>query len=389
MTTSELEAANEGTKLRGRVRGYLRDRKYPPRRAIPTRAGLFALAAPIVLGVAAVNAGNNLLFMLLGGVLGAIVLSGILSERNLEGVEVDVRPVSSAHAGEPTRLLVTFSRPKWVEGGTPAYGLRMLERERRTLWMYLRDKEHPDLLDVTLPLLEGRSAQRLGTRRFERRGRAKLGYTELMTRYPFGLLTKLRDADVDVDVVVRPRRIDAPAELIDPRGLASDGDDSLRRGQGLELYGLREREERDALHRIHALRSLSLGRDVVVETAGIDRPIAWLGIANVEGASPEAFERTLEIAQALLTAWDERGFAVGLVAMGRSFEPGESSLGALLDALALLEPGALDVHLPSPGRALWLVPVGAEAPAGARAIARITDSGAIDVHAGTGRWEAA
>lgn len=56
-------------------------------------------------------------------------------------------------------------------------------------------------------------------------------------------------------------------------------------------------------HRVHALRSLSAaGRDVVVETAGIERPIAWLGIANVEGANLEAFERTLEVAQALLTA---------------------------------------------------------------------------------------
>ena len=49
--------------VRGRVLRFM----HPPRRAIPTRAGLFALGAPIVLGVAAVNASNNLLFILLGG----------------------------------------------------------------------------------------------------------------------------------------------------------------------------------------------------------------------------------------------------------------------------------------------------------------------------------
>src|SRR5437870_11471464 len=89
-----------------------RKRIRPPRRAIPTRAGLFALGAPIVLGVAAVNASNNLLFMLLGGVLGAIVLSGILSERNIRGVRARVEPVSSVYAGEPCRLKVTLERER-------------------------------------------------------------------------------------------------------------------------------------------------------------------------------------------------------------------------------------------------------------------------------------
>lgn len=124
---------------------------------------MFALAAPIVLGVAAVNAGNNLLFMLLGGVLGAIVLSGILSEKNLEGVEVDVRPVASAFAGEPTRLLVTFARPRWSDGKPPAYGLRASSSASGArCGCTSRNKEHPDLLDVTLPAPRGAAPRASG-----------------------------------------------------------------------------------------------------------------------------------------------------------------------------------------------------------------------------------
>lgn len=355
-----------------RFRRFLR----PPRRAVPTRAGLFALGAPIVLGLAAVNAGNNLLFLLLGGVLGAIVLSGILSERNIRGVEVDLRPVAPAYAGEPARLQVVFRRPGARAGDTPAYGLRVIERTSRSLWSFLRARPRPELLDVTLMILEGESGSRLGVRTFNSRGPAVLGPAELTTRYPFALLEKLRDLDLTLDLLVRPRRIPVPAELADPRGLAADGEESARRGVGLEVYGLREREDRDGESRLHALRSLSLGRDVVIETSGIERPIAWLGVANVEGADPAAFEHALELAQATLTSWEERGFAPGLATAERAFEPASTGLPVLLDALAgaTLCPRYERVE----GRAaLWIVPQGATPPPGARAIARVGSSGSL------------
>lgn len=109
----------------------VRRRFRPPRRAVPTRAGWFVLAVPLVLGMAAVTASNNLLFMLLAASLGAIVLSGILSERNIREVRVHVRPVTAAYAGEPCRLEVRFERPPELG---PAFGLKVLELEHSGLW---------------------------------------------------------------------------------------------------------------------------------------------------------------------------------------------------------------------------------------------------------------
>jgi uncharacterized protein (DUF58 family) len=347
----------------------------PPRRAIPTRAGLFALSAPIVLGVAAVNASNNLLFILLGGVLGSIVLSGILSERNMRGVKVNVRSVSQAYAGEPAKLLVGFERDRELPA---AFALRVREIRPGGLLAYLRS--FPRGLEVHLPLLDGRRAERVGTRIFDRRGPAEVGACELTTRYPFGLLIKARDAEVDVGVLVRPKRIPAPRELADPRGIASDGEVSERRGQGIDLYGLRERDDRDAMQRVHALRSLSLGRDVVIETAGVERPIAVLGLSTASSADPEAFERALELAQAVLIAWDERGYAVGLETSSESFAPGEHSLDALLDRLATLAPAEVEKH-EALAAGLWIVPAGAPRPLHARAVAAISHEGVLEVRA--------
>jgi uncharacterized protein (DUF58 family) len=327
---------------------------HPPRRAIPTRAGLFALGAPIVLGVAAVNASNNLLFMLLGGALGAIVLSGVLSERNMRGVRAGVRSVSPVYKDEPARLLVTLSRED--DPKETAYGLTIAERKGATMVgdIFL-GRNRTGLLTVTVPVLEPGGTSKLGARTFGTRGKASIGRTELLTRFPFGLLIKSRDLDVDLEVIVRPKRIEVPEALADPRSLPSDGDIAEKKGIGLELYGLREKEERDAHQRIHALRSLSLGFDAVIETDGVERPMAWLGVANGEGADPEAFERALELAQAILVEWTERGYAVGLATFDEEHHPNLASLDAMLDHLALLAPAVRSTRQDPP---LWIVPEG-------------------------------
>ncbi len=324
----------------------------PPRRAIPTRAGLLVLSAPIVLGVAAISATNNLLFIMVGAALGAIVLSGVLSESNLRGVRARIEPVSPAYAGEPARLRVIAERE--LPAKHPSYGLSVRERSGSIWQLFFR--RDPRLLDVMIPILESRQAEAVGQRVFERRGRASLYRTELVCTYPFGLLHKARDLDVRIDLIVRPRRVPVPHRLQDPRAIRAEGELSSRRGIGIEIHGLRERRDGDALHRLHALRSLSLGTDVMVETTGMEKPTAWLGVANDEGVDPEAFEHAVELASAVLAEWDRRGYAVGLSTVSSRFMPGEASLERLVETLALLEPEKAIRGEAGPG--VWLIPDG-------------------------------
>ncbi|MEL6185482.1 MAG: hypothetical protein AAFU79_12735 [Myxococcota bacterium] len=330
----------------------------PPRRAIPTVPGIFALIAPTFLGLAAVTATNNLLFLLLGATLGAVVLSGILSERNLRPIRIRVMPVSPIYAEAPARLEVRFLRD---EARGPAFDLRYREIPNGNFWPWAR-VQPGEVLDVHLPVMEDRTARCLGERRFARRGRVALHEAELATRFPFGLLIKSKDVDTDLEVLVRPRRVDRPPELARPPGVTGMGETAQHRGLGLDVYGLREREERDSEHRVHALRSLALGRPVVLEMTGTERPRAELGVATGPDADPESLERTLEYAQAALRAWDEEGFAVGLTTHSGSFAPGEVTLDGLLDHLAGLQPELSrgTARVPSS----WLVPAGAAAPAG-------------------------
>jgi uncharacterized protein (DUF58 family) len=336
----------------------------PPRRIIPTRAGLATLGAPFVLGVAAINASNNLLFILLAACLGLIVLSGILSERCISSVDAEVRSSGEAYAGEDARLVVMLARFQlrrvWPFGKTvkaisgPLFGFRVRERRAK------KNESTDGRLDARIPMLEGQSTTVVALRRFDRRGRSTVSRCELTTTYPFGLLTKARDLDTACEVIVRPKRVEVPEALIDPRGLAIEGPASARRGLGTDVYGLREWDEREPPRRIHALRSARLGREVVVETEASTRPIAHLAIANLEGADRDAFERTLEVAQATIVEWDRGGFAVSLRTAG-SFFPAGTPVDAMLDHLALVE---LERSFAGnvPFGALWLVPARAIAP---------------------------
>ncbi|MBK8013192.1 MAG: hypothetical protein IPK13_17775 [Deltaproteobacteria bacterium] len=353
----------EGVQIRaGLKRRFLRMMR-PPRRVYPTKAGLFVLGAPIVLGVAAVTASNNLLFLLLGGMLGAIVLSGLLSQQKIRGLSVKVRALSVARAMEPTRLSVEISRDAFRADAAPIFSL-VLTEDARPGWRWAlraRPPRDPHKLSVAIPVIDGPSATQSVLRSFGRRGPARLGPCELWTRYPFGLLMKTRDVDLDVEVLVGPRRVALPPLLSDPRGLAQLGEDAEQRGRGLEIYGLRERELRDAPHRVHALRSLSLGRDVVLEMAGSDRPQAEIGVANVVGADGEAFERSVELCAEAIEAWIALGFTVGLRTSTSHYPGTRHAPEALVSVLARLElesPRVTEGWRPPKASCVWLIPHG-------------------------------
>ncbi|MFO0727059.1 MAG: hypothetical protein U1E65_24980 [Myxococcota bacterium] len=347
----------------------------PPRRVLPTRAGVFALLAPFALGLAAINASNNLLFLVLGAALGLIVLSGITSERMVRDIEAEVRPPETAYAGETAAVLVVLRRTRYRTGRGPIFDLRVRER-----WFNRRQAPLPkERLEGRLAYLEGREGVVVAERYFRARGLVELAPLELFTRYPLGLLTKATDLDGQARVAVRPRRVEVPLALLAPSGRAIDGERARSTGLGIDVFGLREREERDSAYRVHALRSLAIGREVVVETESLERAVAWLGVWNYQGADPEAFERSLELAQAALLRWEDLGYLVGLATAARRVGGEGGGAQAALGALPTLE---LEAAAEAPTEGVWLVPQAAPgraapAPRGAAVIIEVYPDGSI------------
>src|SRR5215471_17664118 len=75
-----------------------------PRTLKFTREGKYFVGITIGVGFAAINTGNNLLYLLLGMMLSLIIASGILSEMSLRGLEVERLPPGRLHARRPVLM---------------------------------------------------------------------------------------------------------------------------------------------------------------------------------------------------------------------------------------------------------------------------------------------
>src|SRR6266550_1382318 len=80
-----------------------------------TRHGTGFLAFTLVIGFAAINTGNNALYIGLSFMLGALLLSGIASKGGLKHLRVDFDSIEEAWAGRPAhgRLRVTNRSRIW------------------------------------------------------------------------------------------------------------------------------------------------------------------------------------------------------------------------------------------------------------------------------------
>src|SRR5579862_28790 len=78
-----------------------RRRMRPPRRLKVTREGKFFIGITLGVGFAAINTGNNLLYLLLGMLLALIVVSGLMSELSLRDLTVVRRLPLRAQVGRP------------------------------------------------------------------------------------------------------------------------------------------------------------------------------------------------------------------------------------------------------------------------------------------------
>ena len=84
-----------------------------PKRLKFTRDGKFVVFVTFGLGFAAVNSGNNLLYLIFGMMLSLIMVSGILSEMNLRSIRVQRMEATPLFVGQPMLVKVElFNRKK-------------------------------------------------------------------------------------------------------------------------------------------------------------------------------------------------------------------------------------------------------------------------------------
>ncbi len=93
-----------------------------------TRAGMVYMGITLVIGIASINTGNNLLYIVVAALLSAILVSGIASAIVLRHLELDVHLPEHVFAGRPmlARLLLQN-----LSGWLPSFSIRVVPSKRK------------------------------------------------------------------------------------------------------------------------------------------------------------------------------------------------------------------------------------------------------------------
>src|SRR3954452_1105772 len=173
----------------------------PPRRLSFTREGKYFIGITIGVGFAAINTGNNLLYLLLGMMLSLIVASGVLSEMSLRALEVTRQPPARIHAKTPFLMGIGLRNAK---KRAPSFSIEVED---------LVDDKPLDKKCYFLKLPAGRLQHTSYRHTFPRRGRYTFTAFRVSTKFPFALFRKSRRVELDAEVIVFPQLIPVPKAM--------------------------------------------------------------------------------------------------------------------------------------------------------------------------------
>ncbi len=357
----------------------------PPRRLSFTREGRILVFLSVGVGFAAINTGNNLLYLLLGWMMSFIIASGVLSEATLKKLVVERRPPPKIFAAEPFLMEVVIKNEK------PKRASYSIEVED------LQGTTPIDKRCYFLKIPEGKSQRTSYRHTFVRRGSYTLSGYRLATKFPFALFRKSRDVEAPLEVLVYPARVSVPRP---PPRSATRGDATAdRMGRRGEFFGLREHRAGDDRRDVHWKSSARSGRLLVREYEdelarrlviavdnSLPRDVREAVAANSEdetlpvgpwsngfGAMTPAFEakvsaveRAISIAASLAAAYLEVGWTVELVARGTHVEGGmgrqhEARIGKVLATLPYVGDEVAFAPLPKRVESVLVTPKGVAA----------------------------
>jgi uncharacterized protein (DUF58 family) len=288
-----------------------------------TREGLLFVAVVIALALAALNTGNNLLFIMVACMLAGIVISGLLSHLVLSGVELRLELPEHIFAGQSVRALARLANRKHR---MPSFSVRLCTptpREKRGRPISSQILAQP----VYFPFLAPReSCQESIAMEFPRRGVYQQEALGLRTRFPFGFVEKTRRIDSALPVVVYPA-IQPAEEIYKDWAMVNGEIESYLRGRGNDLYAIRAYQNSDSMRHIDWKASAKRNSLQVREFTREDQRQVLLVLdpftpAGANGpASDQGFERAVSLCANLAWHFYEMDSVLGFRTVGHETPP--------------------------------------------------------------------
>jgi uncharacterized protein (DUF58 family) len=333
-----------------------------------TRAGMIYVLVTLVIGIAALNTGNNLLYIVVAAMLAAILVSGVVSAMVLRGLELDVHLPAHVFAGRSVMGKIVLRNVRWA---LPSFSIRVvptrrekkirkqwqwepttfvfpLNRAPENQWLKLRDWRVrrvqiapgvPGIFEgmVYFPYLPARAELAADLELlFDRRGRYCESSFGVATRFPFAFLTKTRQLALQREIVVYPP-VQAHEELLQILPRVRGEWESFVRGRGSDLYRIREYMPEDSARHVDWKATAKSGSLKVREFSREDERKLCIVFDNPSAGSisEAAYEHGVSLAASL--AWHFSSQAAE-VSFAETQGGRIDDLHAFLGRLALIQP---------------------------------------------------
>ena len=332
-----------------------------------TRAGLIYILISVLIGIAAINTGNNLLYVIVAALLSAILVSGIASALVLRSLTLDVHLPEHVFASRPmlARLLLG-NTSSWL----PSFSVRVVPAKRKSnskarwrweastfalprnrapqdQWLRLPDRrlrrvreveEKPILQEsVYFPFLAPEQELRADLEiNFPARGRYCEKNFGLATRFPFAFLMKTRRINLSREVIVYPA-VEPTEQFREVLPMVTGEFETFVSGRGHDLYRIREYMPDDSARHVDWKATARTGALKVREFSREDERKLRIVFDNPAPGvlQPAVYEQAVRLAASLGWHFHHEDVEVSFVAPGLA--PTEEVF-TFLRYLALVEP---------------------------------------------------
>lgn len=303
-----------------------------------TASGAVILVLITIVGFAAWNTGNNLLFLVLSLMASSLVVGFFVGNVCLKKLDVKMRFPETIFAGAATPILVSLhNRKKLFPTFSVVAEVRGKERERSVLYDEIKNilperwtekLTRPPIIKHTLDYFvhvpRRRAMENTAEHIFPRRGRFIIKDFELSTKFPFGFFRHRRRLSAQAaEIVIFPKLVEIDEETTD-LPLNAGKFAAAKKGVGQDLLALRDYQPMDDLRRVDWKATARTRRLIVREFSAEDeRRVTVVFDNRLFGDAPG---KTLTLRQRIEA--EQKGKTAALVS--EKFETGVSRAASLL-----------------------------------------------------------
>jgi uncharacterized protein (DUF58 family) len=274
----------------------------------------------LAIGAAAVNTGNNVLYLIFSLMLGMIIVSGFASRRILQGLQPTVNFPDHVFAGVSNLCYVSISNQK---KRLPSIAVRFV----------IRDSQFTSVSRHFFWIPATRQVNEYARFLFPKRGVYQLRELELQTQFPFSFFLKIRRHAANQMVRVYPRVYRFSEDVLSryTEGLIRE---SPYRGDSQQLLHLRDYTSHDSSKRIHWKASAKAEKLLVKEYQKEQGRDLYLYFdCFPEDPQEPITEQAFSLVASLAFLFREKDMHARIIFPGRMFET-ENSIVPLLSHLA-------------------------------------------------------